>query len=118
MFPDPTRKEGELTDMDIDKLLESGEQRTMEQQEKLVAMGGSSLRTFTNDNIEDEEIIGNDEPDPDSGTCVGTGAPPLTILLTPVPSQVAPCTPSSGTTVPRKTRLPPAPRPPATAAPP
>ena len=70
-------KEGELTDLDIDKLLETGERRTAEQQvvsffffflrgalnylwciflifkEKLVALGESSLRTFTIDNIEE-----------------------------------------------------------------
>merc|ERR1719209_1626802 len=44
-------KEGELTDVDIDKLLETGERRTAEQQEKLAALGESSLRTFTIDKL-------------------------------------------------------------------
>jgi len=49
-------KEGELTDVDIDKLLESGEKRTAEQQEKLAALGESSLRTFTIDNVEEKSL--------------------------------------------------------------
>merc|ERR1719447_1636429 len=49
-------KEGELTDVDIDKLLESGERKTAEQQEKLDALGESSLRTFTIDNVEEKSV--------------------------------------------------------------
>jgi len=49
-------KEGELTDMDIDKLLETGEKRTAEQAEKLAALGESSLRTFTIDNVEEKSV--------------------------------------------------------------
>merc|ERR550532_525684 len=49
-------KEGELTDVDIDKLLETGERRTAEQQEKLAALGESSLRTFTIDNVEEKSV--------------------------------------------------------------
>ena len=49
-------KEGELTDVDIDKLLESGERKTAEQQEKLDALGESTLRTFTIDNLEEKSL--------------------------------------------------------------
>ena len=35
-------KEGEITDVDIDKLLESGEKKTAEQQAKLAELGESS----------------------------------------------------------------------------
>merc|ERR1712130_787338 len=49
-------KEGELTDVDIDKLLETGERRTAEQQEKLAALGESSLRNFTLDTKEDKSL--------------------------------------------------------------
>merc|ERR1719273_2876692 len=49
-------KEGELTDVDIDKLLETGERRTAEQNEKMAALGESSLRTFTIDNVEEKSV--------------------------------------------------------------
>merc|ERR1711902_68382 len=49
-------KEGELTDVDIDKLLETGERRTAEQNEKMTALGESSLRTFTIDNVEEKSV--------------------------------------------------------------
>jgi len=41
---------------DIDKLLETGEKRTAEQAEKLAALGESSLRTFTIDNVEEKSV--------------------------------------------------------------
>ena len=50
-------KEGELTDVDIDKLLESGERKTAEQQEKLDALGESTLRTFTIENNAEEKSL-------------------------------------------------------------
>ena len=50
-------KDGELTDLDIDKLLEAGEKKTAEQNEKLAALGESSLRTFTIDNNVEEKSL-------------------------------------------------------------
>lgn len=49
-------KEGEITDMDIDKLLESGEKKTQEQQQKLSELGESNLRSFTIDNKEEKSV--------------------------------------------------------------
>merc|ERR1712241_710843 len=50
-------KEGELTDVDIDKLLEQGEKKTAEQQAKLADLGESSLRNFTLDtNTSDKSL--------------------------------------------------------------
>jgi len=50
-------KEGEMSDMDIDKLLEMGEQKTQEQQEKMADLGESSLRSFTIDTNKDEKSV-------------------------------------------------------------
>jgi len=49
-------KEGELSDMDIDQLLERGEKRTLEQNAKLAELGESSLRTFTLDTKEEKSV--------------------------------------------------------------
>merc|ERR1712241_1643757 len=50
-------KEGELTDVDIDKLLEQGEKKTAEQQAKLADLGESPLRNFTLDtNTSDKSL--------------------------------------------------------------
>jgi len=51
-----SRKDGEITDMDIDKLLERGEQKTAEQQAKLSEMGESSLRNFTLDTVQEKSL--------------------------------------------------------------
>ncbi|KAJ3615181.1 hypothetical protein NHX12_018749 [Muraenolepis orangiensis] len=42
-------KESEITDEDIDALLEKGERKTMEMKEKMATMGESSLKNFTMD---------------------------------------------------------------------
>eukprot|EP00088_Acartia_fossae_P044890 TRINITY_DN4792_c0_g1_i1.p1 TRINITY_DN4792_c0_g1~~TRINITY_DN4792_c0_g1_i1.p1 ORF type:complete len:715 (-),score=273.25 TRINITY_DN4792_c0_g1_i1:933-2795(-) len=42
-------KDGDFQETDIDKMLEEGEQRTAEQNEKLASLGESSLRNFTLD---------------------------------------------------------------------
>nr|XP_019956772.1 PREDICTED: SWI/SNF-related matrix-associated actin-dependent regulator of chromatin subfamily A member 5 isoform X1 [Paralichthys olivaceus] len=42
-------KESEITDEDIDEILERGERKTMEMKEKLSSLGESSLRNFTMD---------------------------------------------------------------------
>merc|ERR1712241_1613299 len=49
-------KDGEITDLDIDKLLERGEQKTAEQQAKLAEMGESSLRNFTLDTVQEKSL--------------------------------------------------------------
>merc|ERR1719341_2230743 len=49
-------KDGELTDLDIDKLLESGEKKTAEQQAKLAELGESSLRNFTLDTVQEKSL--------------------------------------------------------------
>merc|ERR1719290_916358 len=49
-------KDNEVTDVDIDKLLERGEQKTQEQQAKLAELGESSLRNFTLDTKEDKSL--------------------------------------------------------------
>jgi len=54
-------KEGEITDVDIDKLLESGEKKTAEQQAKLAELGESSLRNFTLDTNKVEKSLYNFE---------------------------------------------------------
>merc|ERR1719410_3325059 len=47
-------KDGDFADEDIDKLLAEGEEKTSKQQEKLAALGESSLRNFTLDTKEGE----------------------------------------------------------------
>merc|ERR1712242_356928 len=42
-------KDGDITDIDIDKLLDEGEKKTEEQKTKLAELGESSLRNFTLD---------------------------------------------------------------------
>merc|ERR1712029_785930 len=49
-------KDGDITDVDIDKLLEEGEKKTQEQQSKLSELGESSLRNFTLDTKEDKSL--------------------------------------------------------------
>merc|ERR1712038_207256 len=49
-------KDGDITDIDIDKLLDEGEKKTQEQQEKLAELGESSLRNFTLDTKEDKSL--------------------------------------------------------------
>jgi len=49
-------KEGELSDLDIDKLLEVGEKRTAEQAAKMAELGESSLRSFTLDTKEEKSL--------------------------------------------------------------
>merc|ERR1711992_200347 len=49
-------KDGDITDIDIDKLLDEGEKKTQEQQEKLAEVGESSLRNFTLDTKEDKSL--------------------------------------------------------------
>merc|ERR1712241_70916 len=45
-----------MGDIDIDKLLDEGEKKTQEQQEKLAELGESSLRNFTLDTKEDKSL--------------------------------------------------------------
>jgi len=54
-------KEGELSDLDIDKLLEIGEQKTAEQKQKMEELGESSLRSFTIDTNKEEKSVYNFE---------------------------------------------------------
>merc|ERR1719167_2005387 len=49
-------KDGEMGAEDIDKLLEIGEKRTAEQQEKLAELGESSLRNFTLDTKPEQSL--------------------------------------------------------------
>jgi len=49
-------KDGEMDAEDIDKLLEIGEKRTAEQQEKLAELGESSLRNFTLDTKPEQSL--------------------------------------------------------------
>jgi len=49
-------KDGDITDIDIDKLLEEGEKKTQEQSTKLGELGESSLRNFTLDTKEDKSL--------------------------------------------------------------
>merc|ERR1719397_533564 len=49
-------KDGEVTDIDIDSLLEAGEKKTQEQKDKLEDLGESSLRNFTLDTKEDKSL--------------------------------------------------------------
>jgi hypothetical protein len=63
-----SNKEGELSDMDIDELLESGERRNMKQQERLAAMDESGLRVLAVNSIEESQLIssaGGTELDPE-----------------------------------------------------
>merc|ERR1719427_713852 len=49
-------KDGDITDIDIDSLLEAGEKKTQQQNEKLADLGESSLRNFTLDTKEDKSL--------------------------------------------------------------
>merc|ERR1712223_321934 len=49
-------KDGDITDIDIDSLLEAGEKKTQEQKDKLEELGESSLRNFTLDTKEDKSL--------------------------------------------------------------
>merc|ERR1719445_1707451 len=49
-------KDGDITDIDIDKLLDEGEKKTQEQQSKLSELGESSLRNFTLDTKEEKSL--------------------------------------------------------------
>merc|ERR1712241_624107 len=49
-------KDGDITDIDIDSLLEAGEKKTQEQKDKLEELGESSLRNFTLDTKEEKSL--------------------------------------------------------------
>merc|ERR1711997_386666 len=49
-------KDGDITDIDIDGLLEAGEKKTQEQKDKLEELGEGSLRNFTLDTKEDKSL--------------------------------------------------------------
>merc|ERR1712088_212833 len=49
-------KDGDITDIDIDSLLEAGEKKTEEQKTKLDELGEGSLRNFTLDTKEDKSL--------------------------------------------------------------
>jgi len=49
-------KDGDITDIDIDGLLEAGEKKTEEQKSKLEELGEGSLRNFTLDTKEDKSL--------------------------------------------------------------
>merc|ERR1712241_904151 len=49
-------KDGDITDIDIDSLLEAGEKKTAEQKSKLEELGEGSLRNFTLDTKEDKSL--------------------------------------------------------------
>merc|ERR1711953_767597 len=49
-------KDGDITDIDIDSLLEAGEKKTQEQKSKLEELGEGSLRNFTLDTKEDKSL--------------------------------------------------------------
>ena len=49
-------KDGDITDIDIDSLLEAGEKKTQEQKDKLDELGESSLRNFTLDTKEEKSL--------------------------------------------------------------
>merc|ERR1719410_2690273 len=49
-------KDGDITDIDIDSLLEAGEKKTQEQKSKLEELGEGSLRNFTLDTKEDKSV--------------------------------------------------------------
>merc|ERR1712088_655222 len=49
-------KDGDITDIDIDSLLEAGEKKTEEQKSKLEELGEGSLRNFTLDTKEDKSL--------------------------------------------------------------
>merc|ERR1740123_1885102 len=54
-------KDGDITDIDIDKLLEDGTKKTEEQQKKLADLGESSLRNFTLDTKTEDKGLYNFE---------------------------------------------------------
>merc|ERR1711971_651522 len=56
-----SRKDGDITDIDIDKLLEDGTKKTEEQQKKLADLGESSLRNFTLDTKTEDKGLYNFE---------------------------------------------------------
>merc|ERR1711997_621101 len=49
-------KDGDITDIDIDSLVEAGEKKTQEQKTKLEELGEGSLRNFTLDTKEDKSL--------------------------------------------------------------
>merc|ERR1719297_62481 len=49
-------KDDDITDIDIDSLLEAGEKKTQEQKDKLEELGEGSLRNFTLDTKEDKSL--------------------------------------------------------------
>merc|ERR1711936_191351 len=49
-------KDGDITDIDIDSLLEAGEKKTQEQKDKLEELGESSLRNFTLDTVQEKSL--------------------------------------------------------------
>merc|ERR1711997_947207 len=49
-------KDGDITDIDIDSLVEAGEKKTQEQKSKLEELGEGSLRNFTLDTHEDKSL--------------------------------------------------------------
>merc|ERR1719391_1850458 len=51
-----TTKEDEVTDQDIETIMEMGEKKTAEENKKLASLGESSPRTFTIDNLEEKSL--------------------------------------------------------------
>merc|ERR1712018_1053248 len=75
-------KDGDITDIDIDSLLEAGEKKTQQQNEKLADLGESSLRNFTLDTKEDKSLYNFEGEDFREKQRDERGKPTMPLMLT------------------------------------